>query len=78
MWHATSTQGNQGDSQLFLVGNQIGNLISNPSFSHNLCFKCRNGSCKLILNIHVLKVFQWYKEFFNPMSFDPYNRPLKI
>jgi hypothetical protein len=24
------------------------------------------------------KSFQWCKEFFNPMSFNPYNRPLKI
>jgi hypothetical protein len=34
-----------------MVGNQIGNLISDPSFGHNLCFKYPNVSCELILNI---------------------------
>jgi len=43
-----------------------------------LCFKYSNGSCKSILNIYVLRYFQWYKELFNSMSFDPCNRPLKI
>jgi hypothetical protein len=32
----------------------------------------------LPINIYILKVFQWYKELFNPMSFDPCNRSLKI
>jgi hypothetical protein len=27
MWHATFTQGNQGDSALLVVGSQIANLI---------------------------------------------------
>jgi hypothetical protein len=40
-----------------VVGNQIGNLILNPSFGHNLCFKYPNGSCEFILNIYVSKVF---------------------
>jgi hypothetical protein len=30
------------------------------------------------LDIYVPKAFQRYKEFFNPMNFDPCNRPLKI
>jgi len=30
------------------------------------------------LDIYVPKAFQIYKEIFNPMSFDPCNRPLKI
>jgi hypothetical protein len=37
-----------------------------------------NGSCKPILDIYIIRSFQWYKELFNPMSFDPYNRSLKI
>ncbi len=28
--------------------------------------------------IYIPIIFQWYKELFNPMSFDPCNRPLKI
>jgi hypothetical protein len=78
MWHATCTQGNQGDSWLLVVGSQISNLTLGFSFGHNLCFKCSNGSCKPILNIYVLRAFQRYKELFNPISFNPCNRPLKI
>ncbi len=48
-----------------------------PSFGHNLCFRCSNGSCKPIWDIYVPKAFQWYNEFFNSMSFDPCNYPLK-
>ncbi len=61
MWNATYTQGNQGDSWLLVVG---------LSFGHKLCFKYPNGSCKPILNIYVLRTFQWYKELLDPMSFD--------
>jgi len=78
MWHATCTQGNRGDSQLLVVGSQIGNLTSDLSFGHNLCLKYSNGSCKPILDIYVLKALRWYKEIFNPMIFDPWNCPLKI
>ncbi len=78
MLHATYMQGNRGDSQLLVLGNQIGNLTTNPSFSHNLCFKCPNGSCEPILNIYVPRAFQWYNELFNPMGFNLYNCSLKI
>jgi hypothetical protein len=55
-------------------------LVLTPglSFGHNLCFKCLNGSCKPIFDIYVPRCFHWYKEFFNPMSFDPWNNSLKI
>jgi len=78
MWHATYTQGNRSDSRLLMVESQIANLTPGLSFDHNLYFKCPNGSCEPILNIYVLKTFQWYKELFNPMSFDPCNRLLKV
>jgi len=61
-----------------VVESQIANLIPDPSFGHNLCFKCPNGSCKPILNIYVPRAFQWYKELFDPMGFDPWNFSLKI
>jgi hypothetical protein len=77
-WHATCTQGNQGNSWLLVVGSQIGNLTTSPSFGHNLCFMYPNGSCEPILTIYILIAFQWYKEFFNPMSFDPWNCFLNI
>jgi hypothetical protein len=45
---------------------------------HNLCFNYPNGSCEPISNIFVPRAFQWYKELFNPMGFDPCNHSLKI
>jgi hypothetical protein len=78
MLHATLMQGNQGDSWLLVVGSQIANLTPGPSSGHNICFKCPNGSCKPILDICVLRVFQWCKEHFNPMIFNPCNYVLKI
>ncbi len=78
MWHATCTQVNQGDSWRLVVKSQIGILIPGHSFGHNLCLKYPNGSCEPNLDINVSRDFQWYKEFFNPMSFDPCNHPLKI
>ncbi len=51
MSHATWTQGNRGDSQLLVVKSQLDNLTPGPSFGHNLCVKCSNGSCKPILDI---------------------------
>jgi hypothetical protein len=61
-----------------MVGNQIGNLTPGASFDHNLCLKYPNGLCEPILDIYISKAFQWYKELFNPMGFDPYNFSLKI
>jgi hypothetical protein len=71
MWHATCTHIFQGDSQLLMVRSQIVTLIPSLSFGHNLYFKYSNMSCKPILDIYVSRPFQWYKEFFNPMNFDP-------
>jgi len=78
MSQATCMRGNWGDSWLLVIESQISNLTPDPSFGHNLCFKCPNESCKPILNICVPKYFQWYKELFNPLGFDPWNRSLKI
>jgi hypothetical protein len=77
MLQITWTQINQGDFWLLMVESQIENLTPGLSFGHNLCFKYPNGSCDSILNIYVLRAFQWYKELFNPISFDPYNFSLK-
>jgi len=78
MSHATYTQGNRIDSQLLVVGSQTTNLTPDPSFGHNWCFKCPNGSCKPILYIYVSIAFQWYKELLNPLGFDPCNCSLNI
>jgi hypothetical protein len=61
-----------------MVGNQIETLTFGLSFSHNLCCKYSNGSCEPILNVYILRAFQWYNEIFNPMRFDPSNCSLKI
>jgi len=78
MWQTTCMKENQGNSRRLMVRSQIDNLTRSPSFGHNLCFKYSNGSCKLILNIYVLRAFQRYNEPFNPMGFDLWNRFLKI
>jgi hypothetical protein len=74
IWHAICTQGNQVNSWLLVVKSQT----IDPSFEHNLCFKCPNESCERILDIYISITFQWYKELLNPLGFDPYNRLLKI
>jgi hypothetical protein len=74
--HATCTHRVRVDSRLFVVGSQT----STPRFSfcHNLCFRCPNGSYKLILEIYTSIAFQWYKKIFNAMCFDLYNHSLKV
>jgi hypothetical protein len=76
--HVTCMQVNRVNSRLLVLGKQIANLTPGFPFNHNLCFKCPNGSCETILNIYVSIAFHWYKELFDPMGFDPYNRSLKI
>ncbi len=61
IYHVTFMQGNQGDSWLLVVESQIGNLIPDPFFGHNLYFECPTGSCKPISNICVPRTFPWYK-----------------
>jgi hypothetical protein len=78
MLHATCMQGNWGDSWLLVVESQIVNLILGPSFGHNLCLKCPNGSCKPILDIYVPRVFQWYTKRLDLMGFDSWNHSLKF
>jgi hypothetical protein len=78
MSHITCTRGNWGNSRLLVIRSQIVNLIPCPSFGHNLCLKCPNGSCKPISNIYIPRSFQWYNERFNSLNFDPCNHSLKI
>jgi hypothetical protein len=71
-------QGDRVDSWFLVVGSQIVKLTFDPSFGHNLCFRCPNGSCDPTLDIYVPRAFQWYKTLSNLMGFDPCNRSLKI
>jgi hypothetical protein len=78
MLHTLCSQVNQVNSWLFLVGSQIGSLTPSPSFGHNLCFRCPNEQCEPILDMYVLKSFQWYIERQKPLSFNPWNCSLKF
>jgi hypothetical protein len=73
MWHTTCMHIIQGNSWFLVVESQMDTLTPNPSFDHNLCFKCSNGLGEPILNIYVSRTFQWYNELFNAMCFDPWN-----
>jgi hypothetical protein len=50
------------DSRLLVVRNQIASLTPDPSFYHNLCWKCPNGSCEAIFDIYTSISFQWHEE----------------
>ncbi len=56
--HSPCTHRNQVDSPLLVVGSQIASLTPGPSFDHNLCCRCPNGSCKAILDIYTSRPFQ--------------------
>jgi len=71
--HSTYTHWNWVDSRLLVVGNQTASLIPGPSFDHNLCYRCPNGSCEAILDIYTSRHFQRYKKHFNAKCFDPCN-----
>jgi hypothetical protein len=76
--HSTCTYRDWVDSQLLVVGSQIASLTLGPSFDHNLCYICLNGSCKAILNIYTSRAFQRYKKHFKGRCFDSCNRALNF
>jgi hypothetical protein len=57
---------------------QIGSLTPGLSFDHNLCCRCRNGSCKAILDIYTSRPFQRYEKHLKARCFDPCNRSLSF
>jgi hypothetical protein len=71
--HSTWTHRDRVDSWLLVVGSQTASLTPGPSFNHNLCCRCPNGSCKAILDIYTSRPFQQYKKHINARCFDPYN-----
>ncbi len=76
--HSTCTHRGRVDSRLLVVGNQTANLTPSPSFDHNLCYRCPNGSCKAIFDIYTSRTFQRYKEHLKARCFDLYNWALKL
>ncbi len=82
MSHVLYSQVFRVDSRLLVVGSQNwqtpGNSTPDPSFGHNLCFRCPNEQCEPILNIYASRAFQWYKERHKTLRFDPCNCLLKF
>ncbi len=76
--HYTCTHRDQVDSQLLMVGSQIASLTPGPSFDHNLCYRCPNGSCEAMLDIYTSRPFQRYKEHIKARCFDPCNQALSF
>jgi hypothetical protein len=60
------------DSWLLVVGSQTACLTPEPSFAHNLGYKCSNGTCEAILGIYTSRPFHWYKKHFTLRCFDPW------
>jgi len=61
-----------------MVRSQTASLTPSPSFGHNLCFRCPNEQWEPTLDIYVPRAFQWYKERYKPLSFDPSTWSLKF
>jgi len=76
--HSIYTHRGQVGSWLLVVGSQIVSLTPNPSFCHNLCCRCSNGSCEAIFDIYTSITFQWHVERLKARCFDPYNRTLEF
>jgi hypothetical protein len=72
--HSTYMHQSWVNSQLFVVGSQIVELIPDLSFCHNLCCRCPNGSCRPIFEIYTLIAFQRV----NARCFDPCHQTLKF
>jgi len=68
--HSICTHQDQVDSRLFVVGSQTASLTPGPSFDHNSCCKCMNGSCEAIFDIYTSRAFQQYKENLKVRCFD--------
>jgi hypothetical protein len=71
--HSPCTHRSRVDSWLLVVGSQIVNLTPSPSFTHNLCYRCPNGSYKAIFDIYASRPFQRYKNHLKARCFDPWN-----
>ncbi len=70
--HSICTHRDRVDSRLFVVGSQTANLTPDPSFDHNLCYRCSNDSCEAIFDIYTSRPFQRYKEQFKARCFALY------
>jgi len=76
--HSFCRRREEVDSQILVVGSQTASLIPDPSFAHNLGYRCPNGSCEAILDIYTSRTFQWYKKHLNARCFSFCYRTLKL
>jgi hypothetical protein len=76
--HSICTHQGRVDSQLLVVGSQTSSLTLGPSFCHNLCCICPNGSCKAIFDIYTSRPFQRHEKHLKAKCFDPWNWTLKF
>jgi hypothetical protein len=76
--HSTCTHWGRVDSQLLVVGSQTNNVTPSPSFAHNLCCRCLNGSFEANVDIYASRPFQRYKEHLKATCFDPCNQTLSF
>jgi len=76
--HSICAHRGRVDSQLFVVGSQTASLTPGPSFDHNLCCRCPNGSCEAIFDIYTSRPFQRYKDHLKARCFDLCNQALKL
>ncbi len=51
MLHSLRQRWEEVDSRLLVVKSQTGSLTPDPSFAHNLSYRCPNGPCEAILGI---------------------------
>jgi len=76
--HSIYTHRDRVDSRLFVVESQTASLTPGPSFAHNLCCRCPNGSCEAIFDIYTSRPFQHYKKNFKARCFSLCYRALKL
>jgi hypothetical protein len=61
-----------------VVGSQTASLTPDPSFAHNLGYRCPNCQCEGIFDIYVSRPFQRLQEHPNARCFSPCCRALNI
>jgi hypothetical protein len=66
------------DSRLFVVRSQTASLTPDPSFAHNLCYRCPNDQCEAIFDIFASRHFQRHQEHPNARCFGRCCRALNI
>jgi len=78
MVHTTCTQGNEGNSRLLVVGIKLPIWFPTLHLAITYVLNTQMGHASPFYTSMFHELFNDVKNFFNSMSFDPCNRPLKI